>query len=68
MQLARDGRIILGLDETAEANHVIVQEVDESDSEIDFTEALEALREFSPKSSCNTPVSFFFKKKCFNLY
>jgi len=42
MQLARDGRIILNLDETAEASHVTVQEIDELDSETDLTEAPKA--------------------------
>jgi len=45
MQLARDGKIILDLDETVEASHVTVQEVDESDSEIDLTEAPKALED-----------------------
>ena len=41
-----DGRIILDFDEIAEASHVTVQEVDESDSEIDLTKALEALEDY----------------------
>jgi len=45
MWLAKDGRIILDLDETTEASHVTVQEAGESDFEIDLTKALEALED-----------------------
>jgi len=50
MRLAREGRIILDLDETIEASYVTMQEFDESDSEIALTEAPKALRECFPKS------------------
>jgi len=42
MRLAKEGRIILDLDETTEVSHITVQEADELDSEIDLTEAPEA--------------------------
>jgi len=45
MWLARDGIIILDLDETAKPSHVTVQEVDELDTEINLTEAAEALED-----------------------
>ena len=44
-RLVREGTIILDLDKTAEASHVTVQEVDESDSEMNLTEAPKALGE-----------------------
>jgi len=50
MQLAEEGRIILDLDEIAEVGYVIVQEADESDSEMDHTEVLEGSRECFIKS------------------
>ena len=51
IRLAREGKIILDLDETAEASHITVQKVDESDYEIDLTKAPEASGEFFPKMS-----------------
>ena len=48
--MAREGRIILNLDETAEASHIIVQEADESDLKINLTKAPKALGECFPKS------------------
>jgi len=50
MGLTREGRIILDLDEMTETSHVIVQEADESDSEIDHAKALEGSGEFFTKS------------------
>ena len=50
MRLAREGRIILDLDEMAEVHHVIVQEADESDYEIDLIKAPEASKEFFTRS------------------
>ena len=50
MWLAKDGRIILYFDETTEANHVTVQEVDESHFEVNLTEAPKVLGEYFPKS------------------
>ena len=46
MRLAKGGRIILDFDEMAEVSHVTVQEADESDSEIELTEAPEASRKY----------------------
>jgi len=50
MRLARKGRIILDLDENVEVIHFIVQEVDESNSEVNFTEAPKSLGEYFSKS------------------
>ena len=47
MRLAREGRIILDLEETS---HVTMQEVDESDSEMNLTEVPKALGKCFPKS------------------
>jgi len=56
IRLAREGRIILDLDEIVEANHVTMQEVDESDSEVDLTEVPVALGEFFLRSFIDTVV------------
>jgi len=48
--LAREGKIILDLDETAEASHVTLQDIDVSDSKINLTEVPRALGECFPKS------------------
>jgi len=48
--LAREGRIILDLDETTKTSHFTVQYADELDSEIDYAEALEGSGEFFTKS------------------
>ena len=50
MRLAKEGRIILDLDETAEVGHVTVQETDESDSEMNHAEVLECSGECFTKS------------------
>jgi len=50
MRLAREGRIILDLDEIAEVCHITVQEADESDFKMDHKEVLEGSRECFTKS------------------
>jgi len=63
--LAREGRIILDLDETAETSHVIVQEFDGSDSEIDYAKALEGSREFFIKSFIDSAA--VYTTSCFEF-
>ena len=46
IRLAKEGRIVLDLYEMEKVSHVIVQEADELDSEIDLTDALEASGEY----------------------
>ena len=50
MQLAKEGRIILDLDEMAEVSHVTMREVDELDFEVDLTEAPKTSGEYFTRS------------------
>jgi len=65
MRLAKEGRIILDLDETTEVGHVTVQETDESDSEMNHAEVLECSGECFTKSFFDSVA--VYKTSCFEI-
>jgi len=65
MRLAKEGRIILDLDETVEVSHVTVQEADELHFEIDLTGALEASGEYFTRSFFDNVIVYI--NSCFEF-
>jgi len=65
MGLAKEGRIILDLNEIAEVGHVTVQEADESDSKMDHAEILEGLGECFIKSFFDSVA--VYATSCFEI-